>query len=361
MSASSPSARPAVGIVGPYPPPYGGISVGIQRLARRLDDARIDYAIYNESATPSPEPHVVSAPGPRRLFLELLLGGPRQILHYQSPDWRMRCLVALWGMLTGRKSVISIHGASFDFSMRSGGLQRAIIQFFTARTSAVIACNPEIQAQVGALTGRPERVHMVPAFILPPPSAADAPLPAGLTAFLAAHRPNLLWVGWVEPFQGRDLYGLDLTFDLLERLRTRFPEIGCVLWFSGIRDEALWKELWASAVRRGLEGHIHIEREGLPEIYPLFRRADVYLRPTLTDGDSVSVREALSLGTPVVASDAAPRSPACVTFNKGDAEDFIRATELVLADLESARARARSEAQEDNGAKILAIYRELGL
>lgn len=361
MSASPPSARPAVGIVGPYPPPYGGISVGIQRLARRLDDARIDYTIYNESAQPSSGPRVRSAPGPRRLFLDLLLRGPRRILHYQSPDWRMRCLVSLWGMLTGRKSVISIHGASFDFSMRSSGLQRALIKFFTARTSAVIACNPEIQSQVAALTGRPERVHMVPAFILPPRSAAEAPLPAGLNGFLSGHHPKLLWVGWVEPFEGRDLYGLDLTFDLIERLRGRFPEIGCVLWFSGIRDEPLWMELWASVVRRGMEKHFQIERSALPEIYPLFRHADVYLRPTLTDGDSVSVREALSLGTPVVASDAAPRSPACVTFKKGDAEAFTRAVDGVLTDLESARAHARSEVQEDNGAKIFAIYRELGL
>jgi glycosyltransferase involved in cell wall biosynthesis len=351
MSPPSSISRPDVGIIGPYPPPYGGISVGIERLGRRLDAEGIRYRIYNEA----------TGPGPRSLMLRLLFSGPKKILHYQSPDWRMRCLVALWGMLTGRKSVISIHGQSFEFSMRGGAFQRALIGFFARRTSAVIACNPEIERQVGALTGEPARVHMVPAFILPPPAAADAPLPPGLQQFLSAHSPRLLWIGWVEPFEGGDLYGLDLTFDLVDRLRRRFPEVGCVLWFSGIRDEDLWRRLWQSAVQRGLEKHIHIERTALPEIYPLFKHADAYLRPTRTDGDSVSVREALSLGTPVIASDAAPRSPACVTFKTGDGDLFERAALSVLEHPDGARAHARSEVQQDNGAKIVAIYRELGL
>jgi glycosyltransferase involved in cell wall biosynthesis len=361
MQASSHSSRPQVAIVGPYPPPYGGMSVGIQRLGRYLEANGVDFLVYNEAGRSFPAERVQGVGGPRRTLLRAFMAGPRRILHYQNLDWRMRCLVTLWGMLTGRKSVVSIHAEYHEFSMKGPPLQNALIRFFLKRTSAVIACNPAIVEQIVGLTGDRSRVHHVPAFMLPPPSAADAALPADLEAFLAVHSPRLLWMGWAELWGGRDAYGLDQTLTLLERLRERFPDLGCVLWFSGIRDEAYWKALWQRCVERGLDRMLFVQNAGLPEIFPLFRRCDVYLRPTVTDGDSVSVREALALGTPVVASDAAPRPSACVTFRTSDADDFLSKVETVLGDLETARAKAASEPQEDNGGKILAIYRELGL
>ncbi len=362
MPANSPTPpRPAVGVVGPYPPPYGGISVGIQRLARFLGSRGVDFLVYDEAGHEEPAARVVAARGARRLLWRLFARGPRRILHYQSPDWRMRCLVALWGLLTRRRSVISIHGQSFEHSLRGGPLRRSLIRFCLRRTSAVIACNPEIVEQVRALAGPSVRVFHVPAFIPPDPTAPAPELPERLQRFLAARQPVLLWVGWSRLLEGRDLYGLDLTLGLVQRLRGRFPRLGCVLWFSGVEDAAHWERLRAEAERDGLGPFLHEEPGGLPEIHPLFRRADVYLRPTRSDGDSVSVREALALGTPVVASDAAPRPPSCVVFRSGDVEDFTRQVEIVLGDLEAARARARREPPQQNGEKILAIYRELGL
>ncbi|HVP39852.1 MAG TPA: glycosyltransferase family 4 protein [Candidatus Saccharimonadales bacterium] len=360
---SAPAAvrrRPALGIVGPYPPPYGGVSVGIQRLARYLEARGVDLLVYNEAGPSFPERRVVGAGGPRRLLWRLFTAGPRRILHYQSPDWRMRCLVALWGLLTGRRSVISIQGESLAPTVRAAGPRRALVRFFLRRTSAVITANPEIEAQVRALVGPRARVRTIPAFLPPPLDAPDPPLPADLERFLGQRSPRLLWVGWALLREGRDLYGLDLTLDLVERLRGRFPGLGCVLCFSGIRDAQHWERLLEGAERRGLRDALFTVG-GLPEIHPLFRRVDACLRPTLSDGDSVAVREALALGTPVVASDAAPRPPACFTFRSGDAADFARATAQALEDLPAARARTKEATMEDNGAKILALYRELGL
>ena len=43
------------------------------------------------------------------------------------------------------------------------------------------------------------------------------------------------------------------------------------------------------------------------------------MRPTLADGDAISVREALALGRPVVASAVGARPPAAALFRAGDA------------------------------------------
>ncbi len=48
--------------------------------------------------------------------------------------------------------------------------------------------------------------------------------------------------------------------------------------------------------------------------------ADVFVRPTLADGDALSVREALALGCAVVASDVGHRPPGCLVFPVRDVE-----------------------------------------
>jgi glycosyltransferase involved in cell wall biosynthesis len=47
--------------------------------------------------------------------------------------------------------------------------------------------------------------------------------------------------------------------------------------------------------------------------------SDVFVRPTLADGDAISVREALALGRPVVASAVGARPAEAALFPAGDA------------------------------------------
>ena len=60
-------------------------------------------------------------------------------------------------------------------------------------------------------------------------------------------------------------------------------------------------------------------------------RSDIFVRPTFSDGDAISVREAIELGTPVVASDVVSRPAGTVCFKTGDASDLVSKIESVLA------------------------------
>ena len=56
-------------------------------------------------------------------------------------------------------------------------------------------------------------------------------------------------------------------------------------------------------------------------------RAELMLRTTLYDGDAVSVREALHLGTPVIASDNGMRPAGVHLIPKSDLQALLRAIE----------------------------------
>ena len=56
----------------------------------------------------------------------------------------------------------------------------------------------------------------------------------------------------------------------------------------------------------------------------MLKHCDLFVRPTSTDGDAVSIREALWLGVPTVASDAVARPAGVATFRSRDADDLAR-------------------------------------
>jgi glycosyltransferase involved in cell wall biosynthesis len=80
------------------------------------------------------------------------------------------------------------------------------------------------------------------------------------------------------------------------------------------------------------------------------------LRPTATDGDAVSVREALHLGVPVVASDVVERPTGARVFALDDPKALTARILEALALPE----RARHWPQPDPFPRLLELYRKVG-
>jgi hypothetical protein len=90
-----------------------------------------------------------------------------------------------------------------------------------------------------------------------------------------------------------------------------------------------------------------------PQALALIARCDAFIRPTTHDGDAISVREALALGVPCVASDVCARPHGAYTFRAGDAMDL---TDQVHHALEQGPAQVVSP---DAGPVLMKLYGEL--
>ena len=86
-------------------------------------------------------------------------------------------------------------------------------------------------------------------------------------------------------------------------------------------------------------------------------RSDLMLRTTLFDGDAVSVREALHLGTPVIASDNGMRPAGVRLIPKSNLSALLRAIEETLA--QPSRSQADRGIDESNVQAVFDFYREL--
>jgi glycosyltransferase involved in cell wall biosynthesis len=125
----------------------------------------------------------------------------------------------------------------------------------------------------------------------------------------------------------RKEYGFELLVEALAALRTRYPQLGCLVMGSG-EDRAQAEAL----VRQyGLDDAIFLAGDLDHELcLALMARSAVFVRPTFRDGDSISVREAKALGVPVVASNVGTRPEGTLLFEAGNVDGLIGIIERAI-------------------------------
>ena len=177
------------------------------------------------------------------------------------------------------------------------------------------------------------RVRGLDPFIPPPLEDEEAILatyPSEVLDFAASRRPlvaaNAFQIGF---YRGVDLYGLDMCVELAAALKESHPNVGLVFALAEVGDPAYFEKMKRRIDELGIEDNF-LFLTGQRELWPLFRRADLMVRPTCSDGYGISVAEALHLGCPAVASDVCRRAPGTLTFANRDAEDFLRKCRLAL-------------------------------
>jgi len=301
-------------LVGDYPPPYGGVSVQIASLHRRLSNApRYASRVLDIGAA-----RRIQRPGvlPSRTGLEfaarlLLAGAQGDLIHLHTNghnlmSWVVTLACAGAGLLNGRQTVVSIgSGAAPEFVGAARGPARVLITTALGLAGAVICRNERMRQALAHAGCRPEKMTILPGFygIV---AGALPNLPPEITGFMERHSPL---AAAMASSSGPE-YGLPLLLDAVTQLRRGFPRLGLVLIGNGTVEPS--------------DGEVLATGE-LPHDLALsvIRKANVFVRPTYFDGDASSVREALALGVPVVASDTDFRPEGVVLFRRGEVDDLV--------------------------------------
>jgi glycosyltransferase involved in cell wall biosynthesis len=334
-------------LVGDYPPPYGGVSVQIWVLRRRLAALPgVQCRVLDIGASRRERrSDCLPARNPADFVGKLFVHAARQyVIHLHTnghnvKSWLVSLTCAMAGMLNARKTVVSVGSGSFpDFVRGAGRATRALIRMTLKAMGAVVCRNEPARAAMIDLGIPAAKILVLPGFY--GVRAGDTgEVPAEIGTFLAHHSPVLAAMG----SSGRE-YGIPLVVEAATRLRSRHPRLGLLLIGA--------PELDAHA----LDGSLLVTG-GLPHDVALgvVRKATVFVRPTYFDGDASSVREALALGVPVVASDTDFRPEGVTLFRRGDAADL---TEKITHALDrgldpSVRAEAIEESSPE---QLLDLY-----
>ncbi len=291
-------------IIGALPPPSGGVATHCRELARALDAAGVRCELIDPRRV-GPD----GRDGRPRLVVRLLLAHlRRELIHvhtngHNRGSWTLAALCA-----AGHRgpSLLTLHsGLAPDYIRAHARACRLV----AARYDHVVAVNAEIAAALAGAGVPSSRIVVAAAFT--PASLAFRLSPPGLAQIRRAH--PLLVASALAP--GPE-YGAAVLFDAFALVRARRADAGLVVYGPGTRSPALA----AAARARGLDGSVyHLGELERHHALAVVAAADLFVRPTLADGDAISVREAIALGRPVVASAVGARPAEAELFPAGDA------------------------------------------
>lgn len=344
-------------LIGPYPPPHGGVQTHLVALQRYLQSEGLDVSVISVARHTGRDPVPgVAFPSTSIGVLWRILRSRADVLHCHvggTLPIRVLGLLLLTTLMPGTRSVLTFHSGGFPSSpagRRTGprGLTARILR----RMDTLIAVNGEIADWFRKLGVRPTRIRVISPFSGLPLVPAQTPVPAWLESFVRAHDPVITSVGLLEPE-----YELGLQMEALGELRRHLPDAGLLIVGSGSLAGALHEK------RRKLAYADHVLLAGDLRHETTLRavaQSDVLIRTTRYDGDALSVREALALGVPVVATDTGMRPDGVILTPPGDRRALIK---TVLATLRQPRVPTDPTLDWDAGgslAAVLGAYRDEG-
>jgi glycosyltransferase involved in cell wall biosynthesis len=338
--------------LGPYPPPHGGVQTNLVAIRDYLRCHGHTCDVINLTRFRRVDADGVHYPAGAASLMRLLWRLPADILHLHfGGDLTPRLLgLALFcTLLPGRKTVLTFHSGGYPNSPAGRTAARATLRgFVLRRLDGLIGVNPEISELFVRFGARRERVRTILPFAVKPPDRS-LPLPPRLAALLSAHSPVLLTVGLLEPE-----YDLAMQIDAMAGILERYPRAGLLIVGAGSLEESLRARIANSPYG----DHVLLYGD-MPHAVTLraTMECDLLLRTTLYDGDSVAVREALYLGTPVIAADNGMRPAGVHLIPPCDAVRLRDAVCQVLSSGPSRRTPAGDG--EENMRAVARFYEEL--
>lgn len=309
------------------PPPIGGISIYCKRLAEKMAVRDKSFVMRNFAPSKSSSPYIVDVKNALIEFFKLPFVKKR-IIHAQFTNFNLLLLLYLFGWK--HKLVLTLHNRRLVLLK---GWRRLVISRLLRRVKYVIFNDPTyIPSLVENFKIDEGKIVILPTYISPGEDEMKGLTP-DIEDFIARHEytlsANANRIIKNELFG--DLYGIDQLIVLMDRLVNEDGlNAGMVFCISEIFNQGYYEECLDKINSLGLSEHFHFVIQSKVNGFEVWGATDLFLRPTMSDMEGVSVKEALQFGTPVVASDVCTRPREATTYVAGDTDDLYNKVSPLL-------------------------------
>lgn len=308
--------------MGPYGA-VGGVSVHIKRLSALLTPT-YNVSFVDESPLGYSKGEIFNIRS-KNIFQYLKLVRKADIVHIHSGVSVLRIFHILAAFFFGKKSIVSYHTIYNLPSKQAIFINRLFLPF----TDKVICVTEEINTIL-----KPKNGIVLPAFV-PPIIENEAELPEIVNAVIEKNKEKKLLVSnafRLDLHKGLDLYGMDLMLDVARKIRTENLNYKIIFIVADNNDEAgLFKKYTEIIKTENLESEISLLPKPISFVR-LMQLSDVVVRPTASDGDALTIREALFLNKPIIASDVTIRPEGTILFENRNSDALFEKIKETLED-----------------------------
>ena len=279
-----------IALVGPLPPPSGGMANQTQQLAQLLQQAGAQVEVVQVNAPYQPR-WLGSIKGLRALFrlVPYLLhlwraAGKAELLHIMANSgwsWHLFAAPAIWiGKLRGKAVVVNYRGGEADVF-----LEKSLIWIrLSLRHADVLLVPSGFLEQVFAKYGYTSRIV---------PNIID--LARFTPATPAVRHPHIVVARNLEP-----IYDNATALRAFAIVRQQVPAARMTIAGSGPERQSLEHLAHTLGITDAVTFSGRLENEHMAALYS---SAQVMVNPSLADNMPISVLEALASGVPVVSTD----------------------------------------------------------
>jgi glycosyltransferase involved in cell wall biosynthesis len=310
--------KPLLLIIGPVCGAPGGVNIHIRRLAKLLEnDFRFSY--IDESREIDINTYNVRS---KQFFPFLKLLKASDIVNIHSAIGVLRLLYTLLAKLFLKKVVLVIHAWNPNKSLLTTVFTKLSIKL----ADKTILVNKSMSRYLNVAD-----FIELPAFI-PPDESEFKALPNALLKKIEDQSGKLIIANAfrVDILNGKDVYGIDSCIELARRLKADSLKAKIYFVISNITYNVdVLDRYLNSIIAEELGDFIEIIPKSLSFI-SFMTYADIVLRPTSTDGDALTIREALYLKKDIIASDVVTRPYGTTLYQFANADDLYEKTRQLL-------------------------------
>jgi glycosyltransferase involved in cell wall biosynthesis len=338
-------------ITGPVAPPAGGVSIHIQRLVYLLNE-EFQIDLIDESRVKKPGIFYLRSLNIFRYFKKIIHSN---VLFVQGGNKLFKKLHILSGRFLSRKVIITIHG----YGKKRRQPFRSWDGFIYGLAHKIILVNPDIICKLPLPRNKCVFMHA----FLPPDMNNEPSLPPVLETWINKKRNEKRIIICANASRlgihnSEDLYGLDISIGVMDRLLKKQYPVCFVYTVSALESGAdLFNKNRQLIHELSLQDHFLLISEKLSFVR-LIENADIVIRPTNTDGDALTVREALYLGKPTIASDIVERPEGTILFKNRDMDDLEKKLEEQFKKI-TGKPTIPQPSQQIPAEDFMAFYRDL--
>ncbi|MCT8975973.1 glycosyltransferase family 4 protein [Clostridium sp. CX1] len=351
-----------IAIIGNYPPPIGGVSVHIERLAKNLKEKNVDYIVYDISKKKKyTDLNVIYIKSLKMWIIKYLFSFNNSIVHCHEKNWYLLFILCIITKLHKAKLILTLH--SFRENVKEFNfIKRKIFNFCIRNIDCFIAVGENEKNKIIKYGGSSSKIEVIPPYINPRYSNEDdKKIPQYVWEFINNKDICILANAFkISFYKNEDLYGLDMCVELCKKLKDNYKSksVGIIFCLPDIGHYQYYNKIKNEIVRLDLNDDFLIVNENIP-MYPITRRCHIFIRPTNTDSYGLSIAEAIHYNIPSIASDVCKRPRGTILFQNRNIEDLYLKVLNVLEDYNKAKEIVSNIKIYDNLEELLNLYNSL--
>lgn len=321
-------------LLGPYPPPYGGVSIYIQTLYEFFKDRAVEFWIFGDKEFKGPNVRFLK--DKRRGLLPLVLrrGANARIAdctHFfiEYPSILVPVWVALKGLLRFKWIKIMQDGSLPSRYKKFNPFRKLLFRIASQSVTEFIVISEGLEDWLRREICVGQKISLIKNLFPVPYRLASASLPEEIERALLPYKRSGKRVCSIGVFIPS--YGFKHVAVAVEKLRKETgTDIGLLLLDGdfaaddGYRTDVLLGRDWITVLKNVAH----------PFVFEILRRSDVFVRGFGLDSYGLSRVEAIWCGLPVVATRAG-ETRGMLLYDFGDEEELARQLKKALFSLPS--------------------------